>query len=224
MNWAPAPVPDPGTPASGSLPDLFAILLALKEMPRTGWVDRGIPEARAESVAEHSFQTALIAWMVALAHPERGLDADRVLKLALVHDLAESLIGDLPPYDPAEIPDEPDARRAFFAVRRTRTPEQAEAKRAAEAAATDRLLARMPPPVRTEIGALLHEYEARATPEARFVKEVDGLETFLQARAYATAFPEIPLAGFTDMAMHAIADPALTAIRDEAGGVVPDPE
>lgn len=207
-------MPDPTPDPAAALGDLFATLLALKEMPRTGWVDRGIPAERAESVAEHSFQAALIAWMTALAHPERGLDADRVLKLALVHDLAEALLGDLPPYDPGEIPDDPAERRAFFAVRRVRSPEQAAAKRAAEAEASARLLAMMPEAVRGAIGTLLHEYEARETPESRFVKEVDALETFLQARAYATAYPEVPLEGFTDMARHAIDDPDLAPVRD----------
>lgn len=213
---APAPVPDPAANEGHDLAELFATLLRLKGMPRTGWVDRGIPGALAETVAEHSFQTALVAWMMALTHPERGLDANRVLKLALVHDIAEALSGDIPPYDADEIPDDPEARRAFFAVRRTRTPEQAAAKRVAESAASDRLLAMMPPPVRAEIDALLHEYEARQTAESCFVKEVDGLETFLQARAYAADYPDVPLDGFTDMAMHAITDPTLTAIRDKA--------
>lgn len=193
---------------------LFATIATLKTTPRTGWVDRGIATLVAESVAEHSFQTAMIAWMTALVHPERGLDPERVLKLALVHDLAEALIGDIPPYDAADIPDDPDARRRFFAVRRERSPEQVATKRAAEETATARLLATMPDPVRAEIGALLQEYEARETPEARFVKEVDALETFLQARSYAATHPAVPMDGFTDMARHALHDPALTAIRD----------
>lgn len=213
-------MPEPGADETAPLRELFATLLALKETPRTGWVDRGIPEALAESVAEHSFQTAMVAWLTALAHPERGLDAERVVKLALVHDLAEALTGDIPPYDPAEIPPDPEASRAFFATRRVRTPAQAAAKRAAEAEATARLLAMMPEPARAELGALLHEYEARETAESRFVKEVDGLETFLQARAYAATYPDVALEGFTDMAIHAITDPDLAAIRDDA---LPDP-
>lgn len=203
-----------GAPTLG-LRTLFAAIATLKTTPRTGWVDRGIPAPEAESVADHAFQTAIIAWMSALALPDRGLDPDRVLKLALIHDLAEALIGDIPPYDTAQIPTDPEARRVFFSVRRERTPAQIAAKQTLEREATERLLAMMPEPVHTEIVALLHEYEERQTPEARFVKEVDTLETFLQARTYAATHPAVPLDGFTDMAIHSLHDPALTAIRDE---------
>src|SRR5687767_10188734 len=60
----------------------------LKFTFRTGWLDRGVPPASTESVADHSFRMTLLAWLAAL-EGEPALDADRVLKLALIHDLAE---------------------------------------------------------------------------------------------------------------------------------------
>jgi 5'-deoxynucleotidase YfbR-like HD superfamily hydrolase len=63
---------------------------------------------------------------------------------------------------------------------------------------------------------LWQEYEAQSTPEARFVKQVDRLEAFLQSRTYAAADPDLPLWGFSDMAAKEIDHPALTAIRDAA--------
>ena len=67
----------------------------LKTLPRTGWLHCGVPPAEAESVADHALRTTLLAWLAAAAAPD--LDRDRVLKLALVHDLAEALAGDPTP-------------------------------------------------------------------------------------------------------------------------------
>ena len=67
----------------------------LKEVPRTGWLDRDIPVEETESVADHSFGVAMLAWLLA---PDE-LDRLRVVELALIHDLAESVVGDVTPYD-----------------------------------------------------------------------------------------------------------------------------
>jgi putative hydrolase of HD superfamily len=193
---------------------LFTTLASLKETPRTGWLDRGIPPGETESVADHSLMTALIAWFLALDEP--SLDADRVLKLAVIHDIAESIVGDIPPYSPEELPDPDDeeALRAFFSVRRVASPKAAAKKHAAEQAAANELFGLLPEGARDEVRSLWEEYESRATPEARFVKDVDRLEVFLQARRYWKRYPDVPLAGFTDMALEGLEHPVLQAIRD----------
>lgn len=193
---------------------LWRTLYALKETPRQGWLDRGIPAANAESVADHSHFTALIAWTIAC--DDDSLDANKVLQLATIHDVAEALVGDLPPYEAHEIPDRQDieAMNAFFGVRRERSAENAARKRTAETAATERILGMLSGAAQSGWRALLEEYEAQQTPEARLVKQVDRLEVFIQSRLYAERFPEAPLAGFTDMALKTITHPALVAIRD----------
>ncbi len=75
-------------------PELVDALGSLKETPRTGWLDRGIPAEDTESVADHSFGVALLAWLLA---PEE-LDRAGVVELAMVHDLAEAAGGDITPY------------------------------------------------------------------------------------------------------------------------------
>jgi len=62
------------------LASLFRTLGNLKRIRRTGWVDRGVPTDDVESVADHSFLTAIVAWVVASDNSD--LDADRVLKRA----------------------------------------------------------------------------------------------------------------------------------------------
>lgn len=199
---------------SHDLAELIGTLGNLKRIKRTGWVDRGVPSDEIESVADHTLLASLIAWIV--AGDNTSLDAERVLKMALIHDLAEATYGDAPPYERGDIPDpaDVDALRAFFSVNHVRSAENATTKRLAEEAAMADLLALMPERVRDEMSRLWDEYEAQETPEARFVKEVDRLEAFLEARHYAEEHPDLPLAGFTEMAEHEIDDPDLAAIRD----------
>lgn len=67
--------------------------LALKALPRAGWVRAGVPAP--ESVAAHSWG---VAWLVlALCPPE--LDRHRAMAIAIVHDLPEVRAGDLTPHD-----------------------------------------------------------------------------------------------------------------------------
>jgi putative hydrolase of HD superfamily len=191
---------------------LWSTLYALKRLPRTGWVDRGIPLAEVESVADHSFFTMLIAWVA--SHDDASLDANRVLQLALIHDVAEAIAGDMPPYDPEDIPTDPEARRAFFAVRRDRTPGNRARKDAIEAEAATKVMAMLPESVRDTWQRLWNEYEAQESPEAQLVKQVDKLEAFIQSRLYAPRFPDAPVEGFADMARQAITHPLLVPIRD----------
>ncbi|MCA9834541.1 MAG: HD domain-containing protein [Thermomicrobiales bacterium] len=192
--------------------DLWTTLYHLKDIHRTGWLDRGIPAAEAESVADHCFFVMLIAWTA--AQSDTSLDANKVLQLAMIHDTAEAIAGDLPPYDPEDIPTDPDAMRTFFSVRLQRSPENAARKRALEETAAAHLLTLVRDTATTHWQNLWHEYEAQISAEARFVKEVDRLEVFIQSRIYAGRFPNAPVDGFSDMARQTITHPLLVPIRD----------
>ena len=62
----------------------------LKNIPRSGYPFLG---AGKESVAEHSFSTVFIAYV--MSQMEQEIDALKLMSMCLVHDLAESRIGDL---------------------------------------------------------------------------------------------------------------------------------
>lgn len=65
----------------------------LKRTPRSGWLQRGVPAA--EDVAAHSYGVAFIA--LALAEAMEGeVNVERVLKMALLHDLPEGVTTDIP--------------------------------------------------------------------------------------------------------------------------------
>jgi putative hydrolase of HD superfamily len=153
--------PLPGTgdataPADDALLRFFHLAGRLKETPRAGWALRGI--ADPESVAEHSHRAALLALVLA-PRAEPPLDVARCVAMALVHDLAEALVGDITPFD--GVGSDEKLRREEEAMQRL-----------AALAGDEGLL------------GLWREYAAAATPEARFVKELDRLETVLQASEY----------------------------------------
>ena len=67
--------------------------LALKQLPRTGWVRSNVENP--ESVAAHSWGMAILALRLA----PKDIDLTRVLSMCLVHDLPEVIVGDLTPHD-----------------------------------------------------------------------------------------------------------------------------
>ena len=168
----------------------------LKTTARAGWALRGI--AAPESVAEHSHRVALLALVLA-PRAEAGLDVARCVAMAVVHDLAEALVGDITPYDGVD----PIEKRG----------REDAAMRELAALAGD--------------GALLdlwREYDAAATPEARFVKELDKLETVLQAAEYGSreGVGHAALGEFWETAEARLTSPAtralLAALRRERDG------
>ncbi|MFC7044959.1 HD domain-containing protein [Halobacteriaceae archaeon GCM10025711] len=141
--------------------DALAALLAaleLKEERRTGWELREVTDP--ESVAAHSWGVSLL---VLVYGGDAGVDVDRALRMAVVHDLAEAETGDVPTrVDPAD------------------QPVTADEKAAMEAQAIQGLLG----PFDGDLLARWEEYEARETPEAQFVKDMDLVEMCLQALYY----------------------------------------
>ena len=69
----------------------------LKRTKRTGWVDIGVHGP--ESVADHTFRTAFLCMLYA---DIENLDTLKLLRMALIHDLPEAIIGDLTPSQKTE--------------------------------------------------------------------------------------------------------------------------
>jgi putative hydrolases of HD superfamily len=131
----------------------------LKQLYRQGWLRRGIPPDRCESVSDHVFGMALLAWWIVDAHFP-NLDRDKIIRMTLVHELGEIYIGDLIPDDHVP-PEEKHSREREGLWRVVGKLSKGE-----------------------QYLALWEEYEAGETPEARFVKQVDRLEMAFQARVY----------------------------------------
>jgi len=77
--------------------DFTSRLGSLKTIPRTGWITHHIRLQDVESVAEHTFSTTTLAMLLADMEIRNGrrVNAERVLRMALLHDLAEGLTFDI---------------------------------------------------------------------------------------------------------------------------------
>lgn len=70
--------------------DFAEVVGKLKKIKRSGWVRIGV--ADSENVADHIFRLSIFA--LATAH-ELKIDQKKIVRMALVHDLAESIVGDI---------------------------------------------------------------------------------------------------------------------------------
>lgn len=162
----------------------------LKRLRRKGWVDRGVAEP--ESVADHSYRLALLTLLAGSLHP--GIDVARAVILALVHDLPEALAGDQTPFD-RQLEAGADPAQLFRSYP-SYSPEVEAEKSARERAALRQMVAGLPDELARLLSEAWEEYEAGSTPEARLVRQLDKLETALQATEYRAEQPEITIDSF----------------------------
>lgn len=156
---APLPLSALGGFSLSPLLEAYFEINHLKQLYRQGWLRRGIPAERCESVAEHVFGMALLAWWVADANFP-SLDRDKVIRMVLVHEIGEVYTGDLTPAD--NVP-----------------PEE---KHRLEREAVWKVVSKLPHG--EAYLALWEEFEETQTPEARLVRQLDRLEMAFQASVY----------------------------------------
>jgi putative hydrolase of HD superfamily len=140
--------------------DFHLEVLKLKQLPRTGWVKRGIPNPK--SVAEHTYGSIIIVRDFALA---AGLNADYCARMMECHDMPEIGAGDITP-------------SCGISKQEKFERELAEAKRLAQLSGNDEIL------------EMLLEYHTQETIESHHAYDADKLEPLLQSLQYASLYPE----------------------------------
>lgn len=142
--------------------DFFNTVGASKRLLRAGWIREGVKDS--ESVAEHSFRVGVLA-MVLADKISNNLDKNKLIKMALLHDLAENITGDtvidrwdvidIKKRDEREIIEEKGIKKIFASIDQ-----------------------------KDEYVAIFHEMISRITPEAKIFSQLDKLEMALQALEY----------------------------------------
>ncbi|TSC88610.1 MAG: Uncharacterized protein G01um10147_106 [Microgenomates group bacterium Gr01-1014_7] len=140
---------------------VFLTLQWAKELPRQGFIAMGFKRNEADSVAAHSFSTALLAYFLARQLQKEGekIDCDKVLKMGLVHDIGETIVGDVGTFVKGM------AGGVFKDI-------EIEGVKALVSGLDSK----------KEIMELVSEYNDRNTMEARIVKVADNLDALAQAK------------------------------------------
>ena len=143
--------------------DFIEEIGVLKNLPRTGWRFRGIKDA--ESIADHCYRVSLLSMILAdvLTEQEVPLDVEKVMRLALLHEVAEARIGDLP---------FPALKYISEGVKTT-----------GERAAVESMFEHFGP-LQQKYMQLWEEFEKGTSIEGKLVRAADKLELMIQVLEY----------------------------------------
>ena len=153
----------------------FHLLENLKTSKRTGWLKSGIEQA--ESISDHMYRMSMISLLLPDVVNGQTFDKQRCVLMSIVHDLAESKVGDITPYCGVSKEQkhqmELDAMNEICGAVRTDNPSAAEL-----------------------IKELFMEYEEHKTLESLIVHDIDKFEMVLQAQEYEKRYPDADLVQF----------------------------
>ncbi|MFN3655431.1 MAG: HD domain-containing protein [Candidatus Nitrosotenuis sp.] len=145
------------TQENTSFAEFFKTVLKLKTTPRQGWIDK-LELKNPESVADHCFSTTIMAMVLS---DKKNFDTTKIIKMSLLHDLAEAITGDLTPdYVP-----------------KTKKIEM-------ENAAMTQILSNLGDSQKLEYLAIWNEYQKNNSKEAKLLHQIDKLEMAIQADEY----------------------------------------
>ena len=169
--------------------DFFKTGLNLKNISRQGWIDKLAIE-HPESVADHSYSMALIAMVIS---DLENYDSQKILKMVLLHDLAESKIGDF-------------------------TPEQItkDKKERMENNAFAEIIKKLPDTIKSDYCEIWKDYQNQTSPESQIVHQIDRLEMALQAKMYQKqGYSKEDIEIFLESAKTSITHPKLKELLDQ---------
>lgn len=137
--------------------EFFKVANRLKWVERRGWVAK-VNVGEPESVAAHSYLMTLMCMVIA---DKKEFNSGKIVKMALLHDLAESIIGD---HMPEDLSTEEKQKRETKAIRE--------------------ILHKLPVKIRRTYMKLWEEYTRMSSRESVLVHQIDKLEMALQASDY----------------------------------------
>ena len=169
--------------------DFFKTAVNLKNISRQGWINK-LSLKHPESVSDHSYSMAIMGMVIS---DLENYNSEKILKMILLHDLAESKIGD---YTPNQI--------------------SKENKIKIENNAYDEIINSLPDAIKLQYGQIWEEYQKQESPESKIVHQIDKLEMALQAKMYQNeGSPKETIESFFKSAENEITHPKLKELFNQ---------
>ena len=137
--------------------EFFYQIANLKTIQRSGWKSK-LNLSDSESVAEHTYMMSVMAMVLS---DIKNLNTEKIIKMSLLHDWAESKIGD---FMPGEVTNEE--------------------KSMLEDKAMAEILSILPDKIQNDYQNIWNDYSNNISLESKFVHQLDKLEMVLQAKIY----------------------------------------
>lgn len=191
----------------GRVLDFLIEVGKFKRLKRKGWVLRRVKNP--EDVASHTFRLSIETWILGR---EKGMDVEKLLKMALVHDLCELYAGSITPYDhfwPKHEKDQQELLKTWPRFSKNKEREKILKKRKKECAGLQRIVSILPGKMKREITELWLEFDNGAGREARFLKQLHKAENLLQAFEYLQEDRNFPIKPWWMEAQEKIDEPLL---------------
>lgn len=197
--------------------ELFNFLKAigeLKNIQRKGLSFYGVKDA--DSATDHTFRLAIMIWAFG---QKKKLNLAKAFKLALVHDLCKVYTGDITPYD-GLFSNGKGKNHYGLAWRWRRLSLKEKEKRhkekfQKEQKAIQKLIAKLPPHVQSDMADTWLDYQNVKSPEARFVFQVDRVENLLEAFESFEKNRKVPTHPWWEHADEAVHDADLLSLMEE---------
>lgn len=158
-----------------------------------------------------------MAWILG---EKKKLNVERVIKIALIHDLCELYAGDTTPYDLVLPKNKKEWSKLFDNWPRFSQSKKVkifQEKHKKERASLIKLISKLPPGLKKEIKNLWLDYVKGSTKEGRFVRQINRLETLLQAVEYGKETKRRPFKSWWVGSEEQIDDPLLVEFMLEIG-------
>lgn len=146
-----------GDSQKSDLLSFFHVVCNLKKVRRSGWIHKSNISS-PESVADHSYSMCMMSMVLSEI---LNLDTEHIMKMANLHDLAESIVGD-------------------------NTPDMIshDEKIIQESKTMREIISKLPDNLHKKYLDIWNEYVENKTVSSKFVHNIDKLEMALQAKEY----------------------------------------
>ncbi|MDP6857927.1 MAG: HD domain-containing protein [Candidatus Nitrosopelagicus sp.] len=168
--------------------EFFYQIANLKTTQRSGWKSK-LDLLDSESVADHSYMMSVMAMVIS---DIKNMNTEKIIKMSILHDWAESKIGD---FMPGEI--------------------SQEEKNELEGKAMTEILSNLPDKLQNDYHGIWNDYNKKLSLESKFVHQLDKLEMVLQAKIYESDTDYEKIKPFLISSLDLITDDDLKTVLSE---------